>query len=346
MNDHETITAAFTRDPDFAFPQADLRARIEEATGPGATEFVDATRLATALLGDSIASNLFMLGYAWQKGLVPLSGEAIDRAIELNGVAIEFNRKAFLWGRRAAHDRAEVERAAAPKDEAAGAEGLSQTVDEAIARRVAFLTQYQDAAYARRYEELVRRVARAEAERAPGMSGLADSVARNLFKLMAYKDEYEVARLFAETPFLDQVRDRFEGEAEIRFHLAPPLFAERDPATGRLKKREYGPWVLGAFKLLAKLRFLRGTALDVFGRTAERRTERRLVAEYEGLLAEIVAGLAPATHATAVELARIPELIRGYGHIREANLAAAKAKEAKLLLAFRAPAPVPAIAAE
>jgi indolepyruvate ferredoxin oxidoreductase len=346
VNHHETITAAFTRNPDFEFPQADLRARIEEATGPGATEFVDATRLATALLGDSIASNLFMLGYAWQKGLVPLSGEAIDRAIELNGVAVEFNRKAFLWGRRAAHDRAEVERAAAPKGEAAESRELSESVEEAVARRVAFLAGYQNAGYARRYEELVRRVMRAEAERTPGMSGLADAVARNLFKLMAYKDEYEVARLFAETPFLERVRDRFEGETEIRFHLAPPLFAERDPATGRPRKHEFGPWMLRAFKLLAKLRFLRGTPLDIFGRTAERRTERRLIAEYEAVLTEIVAGLAPASYATAVELARIPELIRGFGHIKEANLATAKAKEAKLLEAFHAPAPVPAIAAE
>jgi indolepyruvate ferredoxin oxidoreductase len=346
VNHHETITAAFTRDPDLAFPRADLRDRLTEATGAGATDLVDATGLATALLGDSIAANLFMLGYAWQRGLVPLSGAAIDRAIELNGVAIAFNRKAFLWGRRAAHDRSAVERAASPKGAAPDSQRLSETLDETIARRVAFLTQYQNAGYAQRYESLVRRVQLAEAEKAKGTSGLADAVAKNLFKLMAYKDEYEVARLYAETDFLHRIKDQFEGETELRFHLAPPLLAERDAKTGHLKKQEFRPWMRHAFAVLAKLRFLRGTSLDLFGRMPERRTERRLITEYETMLAELLAKLAPTSHAIAVELARIPEQIRGFGHIKEANLQTAKAKEAKLLDEFRSPPPSHAIAAE
>jgi indolepyruvate ferredoxin oxidoreductase len=346
VNHHEAITSEFTRNPDYQFPQAELRARIEEATGPGATEFVGATRLATSLLGDSIASNLFMLGYAWQRGLVPLSGEAIERAIELNAVAVEFNKKAFVWGRRAAHDRAAVERAATPKGAVPENQRISESLDEIVARRVAFLTDYQNAGYARRYEELVRRVERVEREKAKGMAGLAEAVAKNLFKLMAYKDEYEVARLWTETGFLDRVRERFEGETELRFHLAPPLTAERDPVTGHLKKQEFGPWMLRAFRVLAKLRFLRGTALDVFGRTAERRTERRLIGEYETLVAELIERLQPGNHALAVELASIPQLIRGFGHIKDANLASAEAREAKLLESFRTPAPTQLIAAE
>jgi len=345
VNAHETITGAFTRNPDFVFPSGDLRSLIVEATGAEAAEFIDATRIATALLGDSIATNLFMLGFAYQKGLVPVSGAAIDRAIELNGVAVSFNRDAFLWGRRAAHRRAEVERAAAPR-EAVAAETLSRSLDEAVARRVAFLTRYQNAAYAARYETLVRTVEGAERTKAKGLAGLADAVARSLFKLMAYKDEYEVARLYTDDEFKKQLHAQFEGDFRLEFHLAPPLLAKRDQRTGHLKKRAYGGWLIGAFAVLARLKGLRGTPFDIFGYSAERRTERRLIAEYETLVNELVGALTPANHALAVSLARLPERIRGYGHIKEANLAVAKAEEARLIALFRAPPPQSALAAE
>src|SRR5216684_3635778 len=345
VNAHETITGAFTRNPDFVFPSGDLRSQIVEATGAESADFIDATRIATALLGDSIATNLFMLGFAYQKGLVPVSGAAIDRAIELNGVAIAFNREAFLWGRLAAHRRAEVEREAAPREPVA-AEALSSSIDEAVSRRVAFLTRYQNAAYAVRYERLVRNVETAERTKARGQTGLADAVARSFFKLMAYKDEYEVARLYTDGEFEKQLRSQFEGDFRLEFHLAPPLLAERDQRTGHLKKRAYGAWMMGAFAVLAKLKMLRGTTLDVFGYSAERRTERRLIGEYETLVDELVAGLTPENHAFAVALARLPEHIRGYGHIKEANLAAAEAEEARLIALFRAPPPQSAIAAE
>jgi indolepyruvate ferredoxin oxidoreductase len=350
VNAHETITGAFTRNPDFLFPSDDLRGLIVEATGAEASEFIDATRIATALLGDSIATNLFMLGFAYQKGLVPVSGAAIDRAIELNGVAVAFNRGAFLWGRRAAHRRAEVEREAAPREPIA-AETLASSLDEAVSRRVAFLTQYQNAAYAARYDDRVKRVEQAEravaANVAKGSRGaLTDAVARGLFKLMAYKDEYEVARLYTDGEFEKQLCSQFEGDFRLEFHLASPLLAERDPRTGHLKKRAYGAWMMSAFAVLARLKMLRGTALDVFGYSAERRTERRLVGEYEALVDELVAGLTPENHAFAVALARLPERIRGYGHIKEANLAATKAEEARLIALFRAPPPQSAIAAE
>src|SRR6266849_4426260 len=350
VNAHETITGAFTRNPDFVFPAGDLRGQIVEATGAEAAEFIDATRIATALLGDSIATNLFMLGFAYQKGLVPVSGAAIDRAIELNGVAIAFNREAFLWGRLAAHRRAEVEAEAAPRQKIA-AETLSTTLDEAVSRRVAFLTQYQNAAYATRYADRVKRVEQAERAVATNVpkgsrGALTDAVARGLFKLMAYKDEYEVARLYTDGEFKKQLHQQFEGDSSLEFHLAPPLLAERDPRTGHMKKRAYGAWMMGAFGVLAKLKMLRGTALDVFGYSAERRTERRLIGEYETLVDELVAGLTPENHAFAVALARLPERIRGYGHIKDANLAAAKAEEARLIALFRAPPPQSAIAAE
>jgi indolepyruvate ferredoxin oxidoreductase len=347
VNDHETVTSDFTRrSTSYVFPSTALRRHIADAAGEGAADFIDASRLATGLLGDSIATNLFMLGYAWQQGLVPLSEAAILKAIELNGVAVEFNKRAFRWGRRAAHDRQAVERAAAPPEAVPESRRLSRSFDELVRRRVEFLTAYQDAAYASRYENSVRRVAEAEARRTPGRSGLAEAAARSLFKLMAYKDEYEVARLYAETDFLKRVADEFEGDYELHVHLAPPLLAERDPRTGRLKKREYGPWMLKAFGMLAKLRRLRGTPFDVFGRTEERRTERRLIADYEAMLEELIGKLDFENHDLAVELAALPQQIRGFGHIKEANLKTAKAKEAELLKAFRSPPPPRAIAAE
>lgn len=337
VNSHETITGDFTRDPDLTIPTRSLHEQIEATAGIGRTDFLDATHLATTLMGNSIATNLFMLGFAWQKGLIPISLDALHDAIELNGVAVEANKMALLWGRRAAHNRAAVEQAAAPRDAGSGSRRLSESLDEVIERRVAFLRDYQDAAYAGRYKALVGRVRAAEAERVPGTAALTEAVARYYFKLMAYKDEYEIARLFADPSFLAKVKQQFEGGYTLRFHLAPPLLAQRDPDTGHLQKRTFGPWMRYAFKGLAKLRRLRGTPFDVFGYTAERRHERQLIADYEALVAEIVAGLARANHEAAVALATVPEHIRGYGHIKEANIAQAKAREGELLEAFRHP---------
>jgi indolepyruvate ferredoxin oxidoreductase len=346
VNSHEIITGDFTRNPDLVFPTSALERSIAEATGPANAEFVDATRLASGLFGDTIASNLFLLGYAFQRGLVPLSAAAIERAIELNGVAVAFNRSAFRWGRRAAAEPALVAARAAPPAATPASHRLSETLDEVIDRRGQFLTSYQDARYAARYGERIARVRTAEAAALPGRSELTDAAARALFTLMAYKDEYEVARLYAESDFLKRVGRQFEGRYELHFHLAPPILGQRDPRTGHLQKREFGPWMLGVFRLLAKLRRLRGTRFDIFARSEERQAERRLIAEYETLLDEIVERLTPANHAAAVELARLPLAIRGFGHIKEAGIAAAKAKEANLLARFRRPASAPAMAAE
>jgi indolepyruvate ferredoxin oxidoreductase len=344
VNTHETITGEFTRRPDLPFPGDDLRQALAAAIGQGGAEFIDATRLATGLLGDSIASNLFLLGYAYQQGLVPVSAAAIERAIELNGVAVEFNHNAFVWGRRAAVDRAAVEARAVPSEAEPEHHRISETLDEIIARRVEYLTGYQNTSYAERYAARIRRLREVETARCSGAAALTEAAARALFKVMAYKDEYEVARLYAETDFAARIAEQFEGEYEVRFHLAPPLLADRDPMTGHLKKRVYGKWMLGAFRALAPLRRLRGTALDIFGHTAERRAERRLIAEYETVLDEIERGLSAENHGAAVELAGLPLEIRGFGHVKEANLKRAKAKEAELLARFRAPSP-PALAA-
>jgi indolepyruvate ferredoxin oxidoreductase len=337
INTAEILPGDFTRNADFSLPTERLKRAIRTAAGAEKSNFVDATRLATALLGNSIGANIFMVGYAYQLGALPLSAESIEKAIELNGEAVAMNLAAFQFGRRAAFDAASVEALVKPAPEAASdARRLSQSFDETVARRVAFLTDYQNEAYAARYKALVDQVKAAEASRAPGKNGLADAVARYLFKLMAYKDEYEVARLYAGPSFLAQVKNEVAGDdLTLRFHLAPPLLARKDKVTGLPKKMTFGPWILPAFRVLAKFKLLRGTALDIFGYSEERRTERKLAAGYETLLAEIMSKLTPENHHIAVGLAVIPEKIRGFGHVKARHLTAAKADEAALLDQFR-----------
>jgi indolepyruvate ferredoxin oxidoreductase len=287
VNTALVMPAGFTRDPDLAFPLGSMEREIEDAVGDDAVEFLDATKLATGLMGDSIATNLFMVGFAYQRGLLPVGEGAIMRAIELNGASIESNRQSFRWGRLAAVDPARVSAAAIPNEKPAS-QVLSTSLDEAIARRAAFLTQYQDAAYAKRYTDFVERVRAAESAKLSGATALAEAVARYYFKLLAIKDEYEVARLYAETDFAARVAQQFEGDYKLTFHLAPPVFNKPNPATGEATKSVYGPWMMRAFGVLAKLRRFRGTALDIFGRTAERKMERALIGDYEALVAELV----------------------------------------------------------
>jgi indolepyruvate ferredoxin oxidoreductase len=326
VNLHEQPTGTFAQDPDWHYPASQVRALIDESVGGGA-DFLDATRLATALMGDSIAANLFMLGYAWQKGRVPLSEAALLRAIELNGVAVASNQRSFLWGRRAALDMKRVENVATPAQ--AIVVQLPQGLDSIVRKRVEFLTGYQDRAYAAGYEALVERVRAAESAKGLG-SKLATAVARNYFKLLAYKDEYEVARLYTDGRFVEQLKAQFEGDFSVRFNLAPPLFAKKD-AKGRLVKAEYGSWMWGAFKLLARMKGLRGGVFDLFGYTAERKMERALIGEYREMVETLLAGLDAENHARAVELANLPEHIRGFGHVKEKAVAAFHAKKAELL---------------
>ena len=334
VNTHEVMTGDFTRQADLAFPADALRHAIMESVGPTRAEFVDASPLATALMGDSIATNLFMLGYAYQKGLVPIGAASIERAVELNGAAIEMNKQAFLWGRRAAVDLAAVERVVAASTAVPPSRALSRSLDELIERRVAALTDYQNAAYGERYRTLVERVRTSEATVARGQTGLTEAVARAYHKLLAYKDEYEVARLYTDGNFRKALAAQFEGDYRLEFHLAPPLLADRDPQSGHARKRSYGPWMLRTFALLAKLKALRGTALDVFGYGAERRLERQLITDYERAVETLLARLTPANHGLAIEIASVPEQIRGFGHVKQRHLAEAKRREAELWKAF------------
>jgi indolepyruvate ferredoxin oxidoreductase len=341
INADVSPTGDFTKDPDLQVPTREMSAAIREACGPGAVDFVDATELATSLLGDSIATNLFMVGYAWQKGFIPLGESAILQAIELNGAAVESNRKAFEWGRRAALDIAMVQRAATPPEARPESQRLSESLEEMIGRRREFLAAYQNEAYAKRYVDFVAKVRGAEAERVSGSTELTAAVARYLFKLMAYKDEYEVARLYTDSDFLKRVAKQFEGDYRLNLHLAPPLWAKADPVTGEPRKRSFGPWMLTAMRFLARLKGLRGTPLDVFGYSEERRTERRLIGDYEQVVGELIAAVDPQRLELAVEIASIPEFIRGYGPVKDRHLAAAKKREADLLSRWRNPEAAP-----
>ncbi len=344
VNTALVMPADFTRDADLRFPLGSMEQEIRDAVSTGDAEFLDATKLATGLMGDSIATNLFMVGYAYQRGLLPLSEAAILRAIELNGAAIESNTQSFRWGRLAAVDPKRVLAAAIPADKP-DSQRMSASLDEVIARRSEFLVGYQDAVYARRYVDFVTKVLTAESAKVPGKTPLTEAVARYYFKLLAIKDEYEVARLYTDGEFEKRVAAQFEGEYKLTFHLAPPLTNAPDDKTGEAKKSTYGPWMMRAFRVLAKLKGLRGTAFDIFGRTAERRMERQLVTDYEALIDELLPMLAPHNVAIATELARIPEHIRGYGHVKERHLKAAKTREAELVAAYRAAKPVEAAAA-
>jgi indolepyruvate ferredoxin oxidoreductase len=338
VNVHGAPIGAFTRDPDLVFPLGELEESIARAIGRAALDAFPAQRHATALMGDSIATNPFMLGYAWQKGAIPVSRAAIERAIELNGVAIDASKRAFAFGRLAAHDMDTLLRFAAPAPPSP-AQAPPASLAELVARRRADLVDYQDEGYAARYAALVRKAELAESQCLPGHTELTEAVARYGYKLMAYKDEYEVARLYAAPAFRQALEQQFSGWRSLEFHLAPPLLGERDPATGKPRKRRFGPWMLAAFGVLAKLRRLRGTPLDIFGRSAERRMERQLIVAYEAMVDEICARLSPANHRLAVELASIPEQIRGYGHVKEEHLRKAKAREEDLLRRLRATTP-------
>jgi len=285
-----------------------------------------------------------MLGYAYQKGLIPIGHEALEQAIELNGTAVQMNLGAFRWGRRAAADRATVEKLVAPPSNNVVAFARpAATLDEIVASRAKHLTAFQNAALADRYRALIQKVGAAEQMVLPGENHLVEAVARNYAKLLAYKDEYEVARLHADAAFAARLSQQFDGDYKLRFHLAPPLLARRDPKTGHLIKQEFGPWLLPAFRLLAKFKFLRGTAFDLFGHTEERRLERELIARFESRLDELAAGLSTANQRLAAQIAAVPLAIRGYGHVKLANLALARGREAELLHRFapeRYPRPV------
>ena len=336
LNSHSTPTAAFVKDGAWQNPQERCAADVARAVGAAGLSMFDADAIASQLMGDTLYVNPMILGYAWQKGWVPLARESLLRAMELNNVQVENNKTAFEWGRQAAHDRARVERLLAG---AGGAQVIEfkkrETLESIIARRVEFLTGYQNAAYAQTYRDFVAKVQQEEAKL--GKTALSEAVARYLFKLMAYKDEYEVARLHSDPAFLKRIDDMFEGDYTLNYHLAPPMTADRNEK-GELIKKKYGPSMLRNFKLLAKLKGLRGGAFDVFGKTEERQTERALIQQYRASIEEVLRSLNADNHATAVEIARIPEQIKGYGHVKERNLKPARERWNALMAQYRDPA--------
>ncbi|CAN5409652.1 indolepyruvate ferredoxin oxidoreductase family protein [soil metagenome] len=331
VNARVTPTPAFQRNPDLTLDQGLLIHRLRKMSAQ--LHGVDATGLGLALLGDTIAANLFMLGYACQLGLLPVSAQAIERAVEINGVAIPFNKAAFALGRLQAVDPARIEKAVVSHVQELDFTPLTKLAD-IVAHRTQLLTEYQNAAWAQRYRDLVDVVAKAETLATPGKDALSVMVARNFAKLMAYKDEYEVARLHADPAFKQQLKDAFEDGAKLRYNLAPPLFSKRDPETGHLLKREFGPWMGKAFAFLTRFKGLRGTPFDIFGYTEERRMERGLIDHYEAQMQMIAGRLTAANHAVAVELASLPAQIRGYGHVKEANVEKVRALEPMILKKF------------
>jgi indolepyruvate ferredoxin oxidoreductase len=341
VNTHEEMPPSFIRDRDFQFPGALLLHELRSRCRADRLYTIEATRLASALLGDSIGANVFMLGFAFQRGLLPVTGASLYRALELYGVNVTENKLAFDWGRFAAENRGEVE------DLASGAldESVprSRSLAETVARRAAFLEEYQDKAYADRYRERVAQITALETRIAPGSQRLAEAVARNYFKLLAYKDEYEVARLYTRTDFLAMLRRNFGSDFKLRFHLSPPVIARRDPNSGRPRKYELGGWVLALLRVLAPLKRLRGTPWDPFGWTAERRMERRLIAEYEQMLDQLLAELDPRRLDIAVAITALPDGVRGFGPIKTASVAAYDAELARLLEDWRAAAATPAV---
>ncbi|MBI2235276.1 MAG: indolepyruvate ferredoxin oxidoreductase family protein [Micavibrio aeruginosavorus] len=330
INIDNTPVAAFVTNNKVDFHQEELKGNLIAATRKDAQYFVDGNKYTATLLGDEMPTNIFMMGYAWQKGLVPLSKEALEKAIEINGVAIEDNKKAFNYGRLAAHDPAKLDAMVKAIADSGGEEEISETLDQIIAKRMVYLAAYQNDAYAQRYKKAVERFATFPA--------LQEAVARNYHKLLAYKDEYEVARLFTDGAFMKSVRTQFDGDYKLNFHMAPPLFEKMDPATGRPKKRSFGPWMMTALQILARFKFLRGTPLDPFGHLKDRREERALIAAYEKDMDMVLANFRPDNLDLCAEILNLPDMVRGFGPVKEGNIRKAKAMHMALMTRLINPA--------
>ena len=345
LNSHSAPTAAFVSNPNWINPAQQCLADIIQVVGAEGVGAFDADAIAVQFLGDSIFTNPVMLGYAWQKGWIPLQLASLERAIELNAVAVAANKSAFAWGRKAALDWPAVQNLLNPGQVVQFTLPVKESLDAMVAKRVEYLTGYQNAGYAARYAGFVETVRRAEvaiadADLPTGKATalpLTQAVARYLFKLMAYKDEYEVARLHTDGAFLSKVAAQFEGKFKLHYHLAPPISAKRN-AAGELQKRSYGPWMQTAFRGLAPLKVLRGGPFDIFGYTAERREERALVQEYRAELETMLPMLNGQNRDAALAFAKLPEQIRGFGHVKARHLAAARKQWGALLEQFHRPA--------
>ena len=333
LNTHVTPNAAFVSNPDWKSPNEQCAATLAAIVGRESLGMLNAEALATRLLGASVYTNMLMLGYAWQAGRIPLSLASIMRAVELNGVQVENNKAAFAWGRSCAHSPASVEALSQPSGQVIQIT-KKPTLEAILSERAAFLIDYQNAEYAAYYRVFLGKVRAAES-RVAGGTRLTEAVARNLFKLMAYKDEYEVARLHTSALFKAQIAQAFEGDYKLVHHMAPPMLAKRN-AQGEPTKQAFGPWMQHAMRLLARFKGLRGTAFDPFGRTQERRTERALIEEYRACIDELLAGLTAQNLSLALDIARIPQDIRGYGHVKARHLESARTRWESLMGQWRA----------
>ncbi|MCP3686978.1 MAG: indolepyruvate ferredoxin oxidoreductase family protein, partial [Gammaproteobacteria bacterium] len=330
INAAEVPTSAFILNPDMPFPQQTMRDKIVAEVGAQNTSFLDSNHIATALLGDSIASNLFLLGYAWQSGLVPVSATALDQAIVLNGVEVEFNQQAFLWGRRYAHQPDRVK--ALFK-----AQKLTRplSLDELIENRARRLTAYQNTQYAEKYRDYIEQIRAIDSE----PFSMTGTVAKNLYRLMAYKDEYEVSRLFCQREFIDEINQQFEGDFKLGFNLAPAILNRLDKNTGRPVKYAFGGWMMKVFSMLSAMKALRGTAFDPFGYSFERRQERGDIDDYLALLAQIKSGITKENYTIACELCESVASLRGFGPVKTANREKLHKQQEELLGRFRATSP-------
>jgi indolepyruvate ferredoxin oxidoreductase len=329
INDHETPVAGFVLDPDHSFGGKRIRQIIEKSSKE--TNFINAIKISTAMFGDSIASNMFITGYALQKGFIPVKPESMEEAIKLNNMAVDMNLSAFRWGRMAAYDQKYVEKEAAPFMPNTEINNDEYLLEDIIKDRVLFLSNYQNKKYADTYINLVNKTIATEKKLNNNKDDLAKAVAKYLSKLMAYKDEYEVARLYTNGEFKEKLNNAFEGKLKLKFHVAPPLFAPKDPNTGKLKKITIGSWILPVFKVLSKLKFLRGTILDPVGKTKERKMERFLISQYKEDIDKILQEVNSKNISLAVQIASIPEMIRGYGHVKEEHMKKASIKRSQLL---------------
>ena len=325
VNDCLVPTAAFQQSPDYDFQIPEFIRSCERALGEDAMTTIAVSRIVTACFGDSMATNSFLLGYACQSGFLPVGVAALLEAIRLNAVSVDLNRRAFALGRLAKHDPSSMEEL-----ERSEIQPGRETLDEIKQRCIGHLSSFQNGAYASHYAAYVDRVSSAERTRAPGKSGVAEAVAVNLAKLMAYKDEYEVARLFADGSFRRQLSEQFEGDFSVSYNLAPPILASRDPATGHLRKREFGPWVRPLLGLLRYLKVLRGTPFDLFGQSVERRTERQLIREYRQAVDAAIEVMTPENHEIVLKISGIPDKIRGFGHVKDRSILSARASLAEL----------------
>ncbi|HRQ60830.1 MAG TPA: 2-oxoacid:acceptor oxidoreductase family protein, partial [Alphaproteobacteria bacterium] len=330
INTNNTPVAAFVTNNNIDFHQAQVQETLLGAVHKKERYFTPASDYAATLMGDEIATNIFMMGFAWQQGLIPLSKEAIFKAIEINGVAIPDNIKAFSYGRLAAHDPEKIENLAKAVKGDVEEQNIASTLDQIVVRRMDYLRGYQNDALAQKYKALVDRVAEAD-------KALAEAVAKTYHKLLAYKDEYEVARLYTDGVFMKELKAQFGGDYKLQFNLAPPIISTNDPATGRPKKRVFGPWMLSAFGMLAKMKCLRGTPFDIFGYNHERKIERQLITEYEAMVDEVLQKLNASNQTACAEVLALPDMIKGYGPVKMANIEKFRAQLGPMLEKLNAP---------